>query len=782
VIGLALIAQIAIVARGPDTATSCAPLELSVAARAQGAVAPRIMLPLAGDLQLLRSRLVSRTDHDGAGQASTITEGVFVVATRSVGRVVLPAFVASVGAASVRSTPLTVEVSPTEVSTPTVLVRASLEGGSAAHGDSLYVGQQVDYVVDVHLNEAARQRLRRNPTFFSPDMPAVLAYDLPAAPPVERETRRCFETLSYRRALFPLFPGPGVIPPAVLTYSLPLSTSFFSREESYEVRTEGVHFVALEPPLNGRPSDYAGAVGAVHASASVSTSQGRMGDPVVLTVRLEGTGNVKLLPRPVISLAWASIALGEERVTVDTSVAAVRGTKEFDWLLTPERAGHLVVPGVRYPFFDPARGAYDVALTDSAVLDVTTASLASADTSLATRLPIRTVLRAEVPPELPARGWYWLLLVLAPAPATLRRLRTGRRRRASGVSAARRLRKLGLARTPPAPRELRRAFLDAMRDRVPALRDSTSRLPLGRALRYAGVTEATALEADEVLERLDAAAFSPVGQVDRALVQRAVAIAAAVDNEAVRPAPTRAGGGPATALVLALLVGAPLAGMPDAVTRTFADGVAAYERGEFAAAQRLFARTSARAPRAVDAWANLGAAAWTRGDTAHAALGWQRALRLDPLDAEVRDRLATVQPPLIGSAAYVAPVPVNAMALGALVLWLSAWLALALPLSWRPPQTRAVAGGALVLAVVALGGALELRDRADVRGLGVLRSGRELLDAPTPAAPPAATAAAGEVGAMGAREGAWVRLTLDGSRAGWLPVAALIPLDGAGGD
>jgi hypothetical protein len=102
--------------------------------------------------------------------------------------------------------------------------------------------------------------------------------------------------------------------------------------------------------------------------------------------------------------------------------------------------------------------------------------------------------------------------------------------------------------------------------------------------------------------------------------------------------------------------------------------------------------------------------------------------------------------------------------------------------SWRPPQTRAVAGGALVLAIVVLGGALELRDRADVRGLGVLRSGRELLDAPTPAAPPTATAAAGEVGAMGAREGAWVRLTLDGSRAGWLPVAALLPLDGAAGN
>jgi tetratricopeptide (TPR) repeat protein len=779
VIGLALVAQIAIVARGPDTATSCTPMELSVAARVAGSTAPRIALPVGADLQLLRSSLVSRTDLDGFGQPSSITEGTFAITTRSVGRVVVPPFVASVGLTSVRSAPLAVEVQPAEVSSPVVLVHASLDGGSSARGDSLYVGQQVDYVVDVQLNETARQRLRHNPTFFSPDMPAVLAYDLPASPPVARDTRRCFETLSYRRALFPLFPGPAVIPPAVLTYALPLSTSFFSREESYELRTDGVHFVAMEPPMTGRPSDYAGAVGAVRASASLGAAQGRMGDPVVLTVRLDGTGNVKLLPRPIISPDWATIALGEERVTVDTSVATVRGTKEFDWLLTPKRAGHLVVPSVRYPFFDAQRGVYDVALTDSIALDVTTAALASSDTSLATRLPIRTVLRAQVPPDLPSRGWYWLLLFLAPAPVTLRRLRAGRRRRRSGHSAGRRLKSLAAARMPPGPREVRRAYLDALRDRVPTLGDPASRLPLGRALRYAGVTEATALEADEVLERLDAAAFSPAGRVDPALVNQALAVAVAVDSEAVRTMPSAM---PALALVAVLVGGAQMGGVTDAIARTFADGVHAYERGEFAAAQRLFARASARAPRAVDAWANLGAAAWTRGDTAHAALGWQRALRLDPLDTEVRERLASVQPPLIGSAAYVAPVPVDAMALAALVLWLSGWLGLALPASWRPPQARAVAGGALVLAVIALGGALELRDRAEVRGLGVLRSGRELLDAPTAAAPPAATGAAGEVGALGTREGAWVRITLDGSRAGWLPVAAILPLDGAGSD
>jgi hypothetical protein len=124
-----------------------------------------------------------------------------------------------------------VQVHSGEALPPTVLVRAWLDrSGRGTPADTLYVGQQVDYVVDVQLNESARQRLRRNPTFFPPEMPGVLAYDLAPPAALTRVGRRCFETLSYRRALFPMFAGRTTIAPAALTYSLPLSTSFFSRE------------------------------------------------------------------------------------------------------------------------------------------------------------------------------------------------------------------------------------------------------------------------------------------------------------------------------------------------------------------------------------------------------------------------------------------------------------------------------------------------------------------------------------------------------------------------
>jgi tetratricopeptide (TPR) repeat protein len=636
-------------------------------------------------------------------------------------------------------------------------------------------------VVDVQLNEAARQRLRRNPTFFPPEMPAVLAYDLAPPVPIVRAGSHCFETLSYRRALFPLFPGSALIPPATLTYSLPLSTSFFSREESFELRTDSVRFTAVEPPPAGRPADYLGAVGSLVASARLDAPAGRMGDPVVLTVRLSGTGNVKLLPRPVLTLDWAAVALGDERVTIDTTAARVAGVKEFDWLLTPRRSGRLTVPAVRYPFFDPARGTYDLAVADSLSFDVAAASLAGADTASASRLPIRRALRAERPVPLPSRAWYWALLVLAPVPASLRRLLVRRRRRASTQSAARRLRGFAAARRPPTPRELRRTWLDALRERVPAVgADAPAHVGLGRLLRRAGVTDDTAYAAELLLGRLDAAAFSPAGVIDPALVRRAAELSAAVDAEAVRATPARS---PAAMLLLAVVLAAGTAGaLPEAVLRTFTDGVQAYDRGDYAASQRLFARSAARVPRAVDAWANLGAAAWGRGDTSHAVLGWQRALRLDPLDDEVRDHLAAVQAPLLGTPAYVPPAPVDAVALAALVLWLGAWLALAVQAIRRTPHVRPLAGGALVLAVVALAAALELQDRANVRGLGVVRRARDLRESPSPDGPAVAAAAAGEVGALGAREGAWVRIVLDGARAGWLPAAAVLPLDGAGVD
>jgi len=776
VIALALVAQIAVVASAPPTAVACAPFDVSVAARARGNVVPRITLPPSAGIQVLGTRVTSRVEQFGGGESSTLTEATFTIAVSQAGRVVLPAFVATAGAQRGSAAVEPIELRRPDDASPRVVVRARLD----PERDSTFVGQQVDYVVDVLLNDVARQRLRRNPTFFPPEMPGVLAYDLALPPPPRRSGPHCFEALTYRRALFPLFAGATIIAPASLSYSLPVSTSFFSREETFELRTDSVRLRAVDPPVAGRATAWIGAVGQVRASARLAAARARMGDPVLLTLRLEAVGNVKLMPRPVITLPWASVALGDERVTVDSTAPQVRGTKEFDWLLTPRRPGQLVVPAMRYPYFDPSRETYDVAVTDSLPIVVASAALVATDSVRSTPLPIRTALREERGAPLPARGWFWALLALAPGPATLRRLHLRRRRRARRRPALQRLRALASASSPDA-RQARRTFVEALTERVPSLAGDQSATPMARVLRRAGVTDATAERAAAVLAELDVAAFSSGRAASSELVAQALAAARAVDAEAVRPATNS---GVARMLLIGSMgigaIGAlawQLQAIPAPLERTFREGVEAYQHGDFASAERLFARVSARAPRAVDAWSNLGTAAWARGDTAHASVGWQRALRLDPLDAEARERFDAVQATSLGDAAYVPPVPVNAVALGALVLWLGAWLLLALPAVRKPSFARAASGSALTLALLLLGSALELESRASARALGAVRDARSLLDAPSATATSVATASAGEVGALGAREGAWVRLVLDGDRAGWVPVAAVVPLD-----
>jgi hypothetical protein len=87
-----------------------------------------------------------------------------------------------------------------------------------------------------------------------------------------------------QRALFPLAAGRLDIPASQLTYTLPRSTSFFSREESAVMRANDVALHVRPLPRTGQPDDFSGAVGVLGLRASVDTPDARVGEPVLLTV------------------------------------------------------------------------------------------------------------------------------------------------------------------------------------------------------------------------------------------------------------------------------------------------------------------------------------------------------------------------------------------------------------------------------------------------------------------------------------------------------------------
>jgi tetratricopeptide (TPR) repeat protein len=643
--------------------------------------------------------------------------------------------------------------------------------------ETVYVGQQATYELGVFLDPDTRQRIRRNPEFQPPETRSLLSYDLRdrgAGPQTATIGGRTYETHVFRRAVFALTPGRYPIPQARLTYSLPQTSSFFSREENFTLRSEATVLVAIEPPQSGRPPDWMGAVGSWRATARIDTARGRAGDPLVFTVRVEGQGNVTLLPRPRLDVPWATVVNADERVVLDSSPPLLGGWKEFDWLVTPTMAGTRAVPPVRYAYFNPRTRRYEVATTAPIPVRVAPGDVAPAVSALpkapaAVRPPpIFPALGDDAPAAMSRSAFAVALVVLAPliafGVAVIRRPKKPR----PVPTPAQRIEAAAAAGAAGA-RIVRQALLDGIvaRTGVDAMA-CTRPGALSAALRQAGVTRHSADAVEALLADLDAACFGPGKGISDDWAARGRDALARIDAEACG-APGAASGrrGPLAFAMLAIVA---FSGVLPAQTASdaFALGATAYAGGDYVRASRHFADAARSAPRSVAAWANLGTAAMLAGDTAMAVVGWQRALRLAPLNVTIRERLATVRAPQDSGPARVPPVPEWAATGFALLVWASGWGGVAW-LAWRRRPARRLALLTTAIGGLALAFAARVERTLAGRDLAVITSPVPLRALPALGAETRATPLVGEVADVLDREGVWVRVRLDGGRDGWIP-------------
>ncbi len=678
---------------------------------------------------------------------------------------------------------------------PAIVSRATLDTSALVNfrvlvqPETVYVGQQANYQLGVFLDETVRDRMRSMEA-LAPEMRSMMAYEPPAPLsgfPLRNAQGHKYEAHVYQRPIFPLSAGRVAIPPARLLYAMPLSYSFFSREESFELRSDSAVVIAVDPPQSGRPSDWPGAVGELRLSTAVDSAAARVGDAMRLVVRVSGLGNVKLFPRPALALSWATTTPEGERVTMSTDSMHIGGTKEFDWVVTPRVPGRVEVPPLRYPYFDPYAKQYEVAESTPVAIYIAAGNLASSDTSTATTAPrwlLRPEYRGPLAPPLYRSQTLLLALLLVPLPVlVLASTRRPRKRSARVASPAVALRTL--ARTDATVREartVRRTFLSAAADRLSApatvLAEPAALKQL--ALR-AGVTLETAERAQAFVTELNAASFDVAGEWAGDGVERAYDLYRAIDREA-RPRRTpRAPIVVATVLmVLALAAGAHAA---DGAHALFSRGYDAYAHGQFAASASDFADLAAHEPRSPDAWANLGTAAYSAADTARALVGWQRALRLEPLAADVRDRLDLIAPTAPGSPGFVPAIPPLPLAALATFLWIVAWGSLAWQARKRgaaaPPLRLAMPAIAACAALCFAGATLLLDRRINATDLAVIARDAPLHVLPALASDRGATLRTGDFARVLELEGAWARVSADGGREGWMDASALalIPHD-----
>lgn len=255
--------------------------------------------------------------------------------------------------------------------------------------DTVYVGQQVSYDAITLVDDVARRRLKANPVFTPAEVSGVTLYDFPfdtSAISTVIVNGAPFRRYAYHRAMFPMLAGTYTVAPATLQYALPDGGDYFSPTRTFSTTSLPGSFTAIPLPASGRPVGFVGTVGEFRDTLHTDGSRLRVGDPFTLTMRVSGVGNLRMLVRPPLQIEWATIVAGEERVSWDSAGTVVRGAKEFDWVVTPKIAGDMVIPEVRYDFFNPTTRLYEASITPRVLTTVAAAAVSrAADTAAITR-------------------------------------------------------------------------------------------------------------------------------------------------------------------------------------------------------------------------------------------------------------------------------------------------------------------------------------------------------------------------------------------------------------
>jgi hypothetical protein len=595
--------------------------------------------------------------------------------------------------------------------------------------DSAWLGEQVDLVTAAWFPRELRDRLRRPPTLRAPSLGGLWSAQ-PQSTPILAGTRVVsgvvYDLFVAHQTLFPLSAGVTTSPPAVLTYAVPTSVSFFAPEERQSLSSRPVSLVVRAIPARAAAALGTGPTARGLRLTWRAPGEGlRAATPAVVELVMAGAGNVTLWPEPRIT--WpAGVRVYPEPVQqqVGRPNGVVTGEKRFRFTVVPDSAGVVTLPALRYPYFDPVTTAVRVASAPALGL-VVRESAARPDRDL---LPVTAVRGPAVTTRAVRDGWP-LLLVLALLPL----LRRPRRRRAVAPVAAR----------PLSPDATLRALLGTPADAAPER--------IATALRQRGIPATAAADVAAWVGRHQRARYGPA---DHGEIIPPPELASVLER--LRRAAGRG-------LVAILLVVAPLAGQAD-------DPIARYRGGDPAGAERGFQAQVAQAPHAAPAWRNLAAARWVSGDDVGAVAAWIRALELAPRDPLTRMAWNAAEgiPSDVRTRAPTLPLSRDELVLIALGCWIAAMVARRLG---RHGLMQALLAFAVLAALPALS-----RSWAERQGLGLVRPGAVLRVSPLITAPALGAAPTWTTARPERRDGEWVLVTLRSGARGWLPDAAVAPI------
>jgi hypothetical protein len=129
--------------------------------------------------------------------------------------------------------------------------------------------------------------------------------------------------------------------------------SYFGASEnvSLDLESEQILFKVSPFPQEGKPADFEGAVGNFSFTAEVHPREVRLGETIVLRMRIQGKGNFHTVTSP-------RIEKGMDFKIYDPQTSEQTGLKIYEQVLIPRSEAVKEVPQIRFIFYDPERAEY----------------------------------------------------------------------------------------------------------------------------------------------------------------------------------------------------------------------------------------------------------------------------------------------------------------------------------------------------------------------------------------------------------------------------------------
>lgn len=244
-----------------------------------------------------------------------------------------------------------------------------------------------------------------------------------------------YRRLVFRSAITPSRAGKITIGPLsmVVAHSKRLNArrdlfgGVFEGGRELKVSAPAVEVEVLPLPTEGRPKDFTGAIGSFRFEGSGSPGVVKAGEPVMMTLNIEGQGNFDRIVAPALidPTGWNSYPPTDRFKPNDP--LGLTGVKTFEIAVMPEVKKEKM-PVFRFSYFDSTKKAYVTLATGDLPLVVeglaaTPPAVAAAPTDPAAPKPAvsQDILGIRTTPGFWALGWnpspaVWAALMFSPAP------------------------------------------------------------------------------------------------------------------------------------------------------------------------------------------------------------------------------------------------------------------------------------------------------------------------------------------------------------------------------